>query len=197
MDTSRIVRAAAVSLVAGAFVQAGCGIAQIADPLLYGQPGFGLRNTIVAIGQLLQLVGILGVWRSAAAGGRLATSGLAATCVAFGLLVAAQLVEPFRPTFAGPLYAIAAPLLGAGMVAAGIAVIRAGRWSGWRRYAPLACGLYTFLVLLPAFAVNGGPSFPALATYSVCWLALGVALWTSDATSPRTTRIGVAASRAR
>lgn len=190
MDTGRIVRVGAVSLVAGAVVQGSCGIVQIADPLSYGQPGFGFRNTIVAIGQVLQLAGVIGVFRSGAAAGRLGSGGITAACAAFGLLIVALLVEPFQPAVAGPLYGIAAPVVGAGMVAAGIATLRARRWSGWQRYTPLACGLYTFLVLLPAFAATGGPSFPALAAYNVCWLALGVALWTSDATAPRATRTG-------
>lgn len=177
MDATRIARRSAAALVAGAILQAGCGIAQIVGPLSAGEPGFGFRNTLVAIAQLVIAVGLAGLWRSGAITGRLGRIGLAAAIGASLLLVAAELTEPFQPAAAVPVYGVAAPLLGAGMLLAGIAVVRAGTWQGWGRFAPLACGLYVFVVLLPAFALAGGPSFPALTAYNLCWLALGGAVW--------------------
>lgn len=185
MDTTRSIRMAAMALVIGAIVQAGCGIAQIIDPLAAGQPGFGLRNTVVAIAQLLLLAGLIGLARTGAAGAtRLGRVGLAAAIGASGLLVIAELVEPFAETTAVPIYGVASPLLGVGMVFIGIAILRTGHWTGWRRFAPLACGIYVLGVLLPAFAISGGPNFVALTALNLCWLAVGVALWASTDLPP-------------
>lgn len=181
-DTARTVGLAGLGMAAGALVQSGCGIAQLVDPLVSGQQGFGVRSTVVAIGQLLLLVGVAGLWRSGAAGdGQLGRAGLIAAIAAGGLLVGAELTDPFRPDIAVAMFGVAAPLLGAGMLAAGVAVARLGCWTGWRRFTPLACGLYVFVVLLPVFAISGGPNFAALTAQNLCWLALGVALWTSAA----------------
>lgn len=181
MDTTRTTRMAAMAMVIGAIVQAGCGIAQILGPLTAGQHGFGLRNTLVAIASLLLLAGLVGLWRTGvASGGKLGQVGLAAAISATGVLIVAELVEPFIGAGAEPIYSIASPLLGLGMVLAGIAALRARRWTSWRRFTPLACGLYILLVLLPVFAVSG-PNYAVLTVFDLCWLALGAALWSSTA----------------
>lgn len=185
METMRTARLAASALIAGAIVQGGCGIAQLSGPLVAGQVGFGLRNTLVAIAQLLILTGLIGLWREGATGGsRLGRIGLAAAIGASGLLVVAELVEPFTQAAAEPIYGVASPLLGVGMVLVGVAVLRARRWTNWRRFAPLVCGLYVLVVLLPAFAISGGPNFLALTALNICWLAVGVALWASAVLPP-------------
>ena len=47
-------------------------------------------------------------------------------------------------------YGIASTLAGAGLVAAGIAAVRSGGWSGWPRYLPLALGVWVFVPMFPA-----------------------------------------------
>lgn len=201
MDTSDIVgiaRPAGLTMGAGALVLTGFAVAEIADPLTPGQPGFAFRSTAVAIGQLLLLIGLVGLWRSGAAGrGRLGRAGLGTAVAALGVLVAAELVIRVRPDLAEPMFAVAEPLLGVGMVLAGIAVVRARRWFGWRRFAPLGCGLYVLVIVLPVFALSGGPNFVAITGQNLCWLALGVGLWTvTSAAAGRTVVSGAAPKKA-
>jgi hypothetical protein len=74
---------------------------------------------------------------------------------------------------------------------AGIATVRARRWDGWRRYVPLAIGIWlvalNVLVVTPALAT-------ATAVYGLFLTALGVALWTQPTPStprPRTEAVQV------
>ena len=63
-----------------------------------------------------------------------------------------------------------------GLILAGIAVLRAGWWSGWHRYPVLATGLFIPLILMPSFALPGyGPNY-AIGLWGICWLLLGAAL---------------------
>lgn len=47
-------------------------------------------------------------------------------------------------------YGIASTLAGIGLIAAGVAALRDGAWTGWRRYLPLALGVYVFVPMFPA-----------------------------------------------
>ncbi|CAN5793134.1 hypothetical protein BH23ACT12_BH23ACT12_19240 [soil metagenome] len=53
------------------------------------------------------------------------------------------------------LFPVAAVSTGIGMLMAGVAVVRARRWQGWRRLAPVAMGAYPFIFMLPILAVTG------------------------------------------
>lgn len=55
----------------------------------------------------------------------------------------------------GAGYGISTNLVGIGAVVAGIGAVRAHRWSGWRRWVPLAIGLGHFLVVTPALFSEG------------------------------------------
>jgi hypothetical protein len=55
-------------------------------------------------------------------------------------------------------------------------VLRAERCAGWRRFTPLACGLFIPLVLLPSFALRGFAMHYALGAWGVCWLLLGLSM---------------------
>lgn len=69
-------------------------------------------------------------------------------------------------------YGIASMLSGAGLVAAGVAVVRAGRWTGWARWLPLALGVWVFVPMIPAIM---GP-FVAARLAIVGWMVLFAAL---------------------
>jgi hypothetical protein len=75
------------------------------------------------------------------------------------------------------LFPIATIAIGAGMLVVGIDVLRARRWSAWRRWVPLVCGVYPFVAIFPSFAAAGQPNFPVLTGWGLCWLFLAVALW--------------------
>ena len=101
------------------------------------------------------LVGLAGFARSGAAAGALARVGLALAFLGLGCYALADLL-----TFAGPLagesvHPVSVPLTGLGMLLTGIATLRTGRWTGWRRLTPLWCGLVPFVVELPGFLAFG------------------------------------------
>jgi hypothetical protein len=79
-------------------------------------------------------------------------------------------------------------LTGIGLIGAGISILRAGRWTGWRRVLPLGLGIYIFVVMTPALIVSGGPPAPlalaVLAGWDVLWALIAVA--TLSAQQPHT-----------
>lgn len=95
--------------------------------------------------------GLAGPGALARWGNRLALVGLAAMLpLEFAYALATGKTEDDTyVVVVGSVFGLAAVLVGIGMVLNGIATARSGGWTGWRRYLPLACGLYTFLVLIP------------------------------------------------
>jgi hypothetical protein len=84
------------------------------------------------------------------------------------------------PAASDTLFAVAPNLVGLGLVLAGIAVLRTGRWTGWRRYVAFALGIYVFVVVTPVIIVAGGPpavpAIGALLVWEVLWVLLAVVL---------------------
>lgn len=176
-SAERFVRVAALTFIVGSVGQIVLGILEAANPSEPGDPGHSFQLTLVAVSFAMQLVGVIGLARSRAAGdGWLARLGLGLTIVGLGLFVVAVLAHLIAMN--DILFPIAQPVSGLGMVLAGIAVLRTSLWRGWQRVTPLLSGLYPFLVLVPVFALAGGPNFLAIAGWNVCWLALGAALFT-------------------
>jgi hypothetical protein len=155
---------------------------------------------------LITLIGIAGLMRSNAAGNSsLGKIGLSVTLLSFPLLGMVAVAEGLNsmnlhgvvrlmersndPNGTGLLLY---PLLFGltGLLLAGIAVLRARRWRGWRRYIPLLIGLYPVLsimllypALLPSVANISYSGRNELghwlgALFFLVWLALGVALRT-------------------
>lgn len=109
---------------------------------------------------LALVVGLLAVWRAGYAGrGPLATAGVVGAAGTMGLLAVQELVviSATRSIVAsrevaaiGGVYGILSILNGLALIVLGIAVIRAGVWSGWRRHITLALGVYVIVPLTPA-----------------------------------------------
>lgn len=143
---------------------------QAHEPTLWWVP---LLN---AVGHLFLLAGVIGLARAGAAGrGGLATGGLGLTLLGFATLTVAEIAWLAGSGAADVLYPVATLALLLGLVLTGVATLRAGRWGGWHRFTPLACGLYLPLVLLPSFALPGLAMHYGLGAWGVCWLLLGVA----------------------
>ncbi|MFC4942953.1 hypothetical protein [Pseudonocardia sp. GCM10023141] len=139
--------------------------------------GFDPWMALATGGLVLIVIGLLGLARSALAGaGVLARCGSVAAVVGMaGFAVAHALAALDATQSDSPLFRI--EVLGSlGLLLTGVAVLRAGRWPGWGRFTPLACGLYPFVILIPAFAIFGEPNFPAIAGFGVPLILLGVAL---------------------
>jgi hypothetical protein len=52
-------------------------------------------------------------------------------------------------------------------------------WRGWRRFTVLACGLF-IVVVLASFALPGYAANYAIGLWGVCWIALGIALRSTE-----------------
>lgn len=143
---------------------------------------------------LALVVGLLAVWRGGYAGhGRIAAVGGIGAAAMMGLLAVQELVaiSAAHSTVASPeadliggVYGILSILSGLALVVLGIAVIRAGVWSGWRRLITLVLGVYVFAPLTPAIF---GPFVVArlvIGLWLVLFAALGWALLRPHAPGP-------------
>lgn len=83
----------------------------------------------------------------------------------------------------GAGYGVVSFILGVSLVAAGIAITRAGVWQGWRRWVVLALGVWVFFPMFPALATMTDGARLAIAGWMLLFAALGAAL-TRDA-APR------------
>lgn len=164
------------SMIAGALLQVVLGIPlapfQAREPVLW--PIAALN----AVSHLLLIAGVVGLAKSGAAGrGRLAPAGLGLTLLALAELTVAEAIWAIAGEEAAVLfYSTATLALMLGLILAGVAVLRAGRWGGWHRYTVLATGLFIPLILMPAFGLPGYAANYAIGLWGVCWLLVGLAL---------------------
>ena len=138
---------------------------------------------VYAIFHALVLVGVLGFARSGAAGpsraarvgGALAVSGTAVLFVAelASIPFRAEPVSAAGPSTVGALFGLGTLLTGIGFLMAGVTTLKAGVWQDWRRYVPLALGIWS--VLLVGIAATAGLAL-GVGVYGLGVLALGVAL---------------------
>lgn len=188
MDTAGSTRAAALVCIIGTaagVVYADAGASTGWEPSL----GFAQQ----ALLHVAELAGVIGLALSGAAGaGWLGQIGLGAAVLGQVLLIVAELTFPGSPDLADQIFNVAPPLSAIGMVLAGIAVLRVGRWAGWHRFTPLLVGLYVFVVVTPVLVISGGPpaaaALWALTGWELCWLLLGVALWATAGSAVRPRR---------
>jgi hypothetical protein len=143
------------------------------------EPSWGyLLQTLGHLGELAAVVAL--ALTGAAGPGPLGRIGLGVAALGEALLAVAELVYPADPGVGDQLFTIAPLLSGIGMIVAGIAVLRAGRWSGWHRFVPLAVGVWVLAVMTPTLIASGGPpAFAAvltIAAWDVLWLLLGLSV---------------------
>lgn len=119
--------------------------------------GFALIQCWFVVQHLGLVAGLVGLGRPAAVGAR--RGGVFAAIVGMGLLTATELaaIGAARSTSAeagtgllDALYGISSVVVGIGLVGAGVAVLRAHIWRGWRRWLPLVLGVYVFVPMFPA-----------------------------------------------
>lgn len=188
MDTIRSTRTAALVCVVGTAYGA---VYAAAAAITAWEPSLSYAFRVPM--HLAALAGVIGLVLSGAAGtGWLGRVGLGAATLGQVLLSAAELTYPGRPEVGEQLFMIAPPLSAIGMVLAGVAVLRTGRWTGWLRFTPLIVGLYVFVIQTPVFVIAGPPPAAAavwtIAGWELCWVLLGVALWTDAAVVIRSRR---------
>lgn len=160
----------------------------------YTPKGFVAAQSAYFLNHVLLLVGILGLSRSGAAGtGRLARNGLRMAVAGMGLLSVCEIRAltllnvgfPSPPTdFLDIFFGIASIMIGVGLVMAGASVARAGKWTGWQRFTPLACGAAMFLIVMPALF---GPFLAgrlAIGVWMLLFAALALAMLAETADQP-------------
>lgn len=126
--------------------------------------------------QSLLLVGVVGLALSGAAPGLFGGIALAIALLGRIDFVAADFHSLISGTesFLLPLGAV---ITAVGMTLVGVAVLRARRWEGWRRFTPLVVGLYPFAAMFPFIFISDEPNMLAIALWGVPWLLLGCALY--------------------
>jgi hypothetical protein len=138
----------------------------------------------------LVVVGLIAFGRSGAAGrSRAATTGVALTVAGTALLLVGELasipirdalVDDTSASVVGSLFGLGSIISTIGFLLAGRATLRAGAWHGWRRFTPLAAGLWLVVLTPIALAaptlVHGG-----VGVYGLCLLAMAIALHTKPA----------------
>jgi hypothetical protein len=131
---------------------------------------FGLMLVLVA----LALSGAVGNYRVGRWGAWTAVIGMVALalCELLAMRYADWPTAAANAGLMGNCYGIAVTVIGLGMLAVGIGVLRADVWHRWRRWTPLAIGIATFAVVTPG--MFGGFVIARLAIGS--WLLLFAAL---------------------
>jgi hypothetical protein len=123
-----------------------------------------LAAALLAVGVAgLRRTGLAGASRGARRGLGAVVAGMSllAVCQAAGLLLTDHAMDGTGAIVADTGFGIATLSFTFGMVVAGRAALRDGGWDGWRRRAPLACGVLSLVVL------------PLQAT-SLLWLGAGI-----------------------
>lgn len=145
--------------------------------------GFVLIQGWFVIQHLGLAAGLVGLRRSAAVGAR--RVGVTVAIVGMGLLTATELaaIGAARSTYPGPgtglldaFYGISSVAIGIGLVGVGVAVLRAGIWRGWRRWLPLALGVYVFVPMFPAMFGGFLAARLAISGWMLLFALLGWAL---------------------
>lgn len=138
----------------------------------------GLLAGIAALGG----AALMAPGRSARWGAGLAVSGMALLAVTELIAITAR-----NSTYPGDgtglldvLYGASSVAVGVGLVLAGIAVRRRGRWTGWRGVVVLVAGIFVFVPMMPALMGPFILARLAITVWMLLFAALGFALWTQS-----------------
>jgi hypothetical protein len=147
--------------------------------------GFATIQVFFAVHHLGLLAGLYGLWRSDAIGdSRSGRSGAVGAIGGMGLLTLTELLVISAADAAYPssqtevmdvLYGVSSLVIAVGLIVAGIAVLRAGRWRGWRRIVPLALGVYVIVPMAPMLMASHDLARFGIGGWMLGFAALG---WT-------------------
>ena len=144
---------------------------------------FSLVNALV---NALFVAGFIALRRSGAVAGAglravIAGQALLGICELASIALAGKLEDSTAARIVDAGFGLASLLVVAGLLVCGVATVRAGAWSGWRRYAPLTCGVLALVVIPLQFS---GVLWLGVAIYALGFTVLGVALTTDPAARP-------------
>jgi hypothetical protein len=154
----------------------------------YTPTGFLVAQLVFILNHVLLFVGILGLPRSGITGsGLLGRSGVWISLVGLATLtlcevramtLSTSLYPSPETTFLETFFGVASILIGVGLTLAGVAVVRANEWSGWRRFIVLTCGVAVFAIVIPGILGPFLVARLALTVWMLMFAALGWALYT-------------------
>jgi hypothetical protein len=190
MDSERFIRTSGIlCLIGGSIVATGAAVAGLFPAAVPTTAAsypltpevFRFTQVVWAACHVLVVLGTLGLVRSDAAGASgLGRVGGWLALVAMALIPPLELayvpfatgtVESGPAMVLGSTLGLTAIVAGLGFVLAGIAVLRARRWEGWRRFSPLLCGVIVFVLITPVATIR-----PDLFTWPLVAWNLGLAL---------------------
>lgn len=151
-----------------------------ADGFTLAQIWFALHHVGLLVGLVgLRRAGVLPGSRVARWGWGLAFGGMVGLTLTELVAVAAagDAVDTTRAVVVGALYGLDCTAIGVGLVLAGVAVVRARSWTGWRRWVVLSLGVWVFVPMFPALILTptDGARW-AIGGWMLLFAALGVAL---------------------
>lgn len=151
-----------------------------------GTGGFYATEIAWLVVHLLILLGLVGLVRSDAVGD-LGWGATGFTVAIVGRMI--FLVGELAAILVGHddlfVFPVAAVLTGVGMIVGGIAVVRARRWKGALRFAPLAMGAYPFVAMFPVLAATGERPDTLLSCWGLMMLAVGLGMTRATASRAR------------
>jgi hypothetical protein len=172
---------AAWSTIAGGVLQMAGGV--INPP--QGSLAAGAAAGLSSLSHLLLLAGMLGLWASGAMGrGRPAKGATWITVSAWAVLAVAEPMTLISNDVANVLFGIGTLGLAVGLVLAGITTLRTRLWTGWRRFTPLAAGLFLVVLVFPAFSLPGRDFEYVIAAWGASFVLLGVSMRAESAAAP-------------
>jgi hypothetical protein len=167
-------RRTAVVLTAGGLLWATATLVGGVD----GGDRFVLAQSVWLVAQLLLLVGTLWLWQlDLHDGRRLGVAGFVLQVLGRTAFVVAEALALARGAVQDDLLPVAALLTALGLLLAGIAISRAGRWDGPGRFVVLVAGVYPFVAMFPLAATSAdGPPAAVLLAWGLLFAAMGGAL---------------------
>ena len=156
---------------------------------------FATTQSLFAITHVGMILGLVALrWCGAVPPSRLgrvgllvAVSGMVVLTIneLLAIIPAGQATDSSSAETVGGIYGLATIVIGLGMIAAGIAAVRGGVWSGWERWLPLVLGIWLFVPTIPAMFIEGDVARVALAGWALLFALLGWVLWRPNPTAGR------------
>lgn len=194
MSARTISRLGWTTIVAGLIGAAAGVFLVVVEPVVaedrYSYPlspgGFATTQAFFGVHHLGLLAGLYGLWRSGAVGGsRSGRWGATGAIAGMALLTLTEFVAIGAAGAAYPsaqtdvmdmLYGVSSLVIAVGLIMAGVAVMRAGRWRGWHRFAPLALGVYVIVPMVPLLMASHDLARFGIGGWMLGFAALGWAL---------------------
>lgn len=144
-----------------------------------GTTRFQIAEVIWLLSHLALFVGTIRLWRSGLHNARrTATAGFGLAALGRVVFAVAEVAALAVGETQDVLLPVAALLTSIGMLVVGASILRAGRWAGASRFAPLATGIYPFLAMFPLAATGAeGPPPASLAGWGIVTVTIGLGLF--------------------